>query len=386
MMRQRIALLGSTGSIGRQTLDVVAAHPEEWEVSVLAAHSSDVLLEEQIRKFAPAYAVLSDEEAARRLRARYEGPTCILAGAQALEELAASAEVDTVLTALVGFAGLRPTLAAIGAGKKIALANKETLVAAGELVTAEARRHGAAILPVDSEHSALFQCLHGEQRREVQKLLITASGGPFRGRSRSDLAQVTIAECLSHPNWAMGRKITVDSATLANKGLEVMEARWLFDVSYDQIEVVVHPQSIVHSMVEFCDSSVLAQIGYPDMRLPIQYALSYPRRLPATWQQLDWKTVRTLTFEPPDTETFPLLEMAFAAGRAGGTYPCVYNAANEEAVGAFLEGRISFLAIAQIVESVVAAHGGGSAAELGSILEADAWARRQAAALCRQAQ
>ena len=384
-MRQRIALLGSTGSIGCQTLDVAAAHPAECEISVLAAHSRDELLEEQIRKFQPAYAVLSDEKAALRLKARYEGPTTILSGDKAIEELAASNEIDTVVTALVGFAGLKPTLAAIKAGKKIALANKETLVAAGELVTAEAKKYGVDILPVDSEHSALFQCLHGESPKEVHKLLITASGGPFRGRSREQLAKVTLQECLQHPNWSMGRKITVDSATLANKGLEVIEARWLFDVSYDQIEVVVHPQSIVHSMVEFSDSSVLAQIGYPDMRLPIQYALFYPRRLEASWQRLDWKIVRTLTFEPPDVQAFPLLATAFEVGRAGGTYPCVFNAANEVAVEAFLQGKISFLQITEIVQKVLSQYKGGSAAELASILAANDWARQAAAVCCSQA-
>lgn len=374
-MLKRIAVLGSTGSIGTQALEVAAAHPDRFRVVALAAHYNDKLLAEQLERFRPALAVLADGEAADRLRSRYSGPARIMAGEEGLTAAATLAEADTVLTSLVGFAGLRPTLAAIEAGKNIALANKETLVAAGELVTAAARKRGVAILPVDSEHSAIMQCLQGEGRTGVRRLILTASGGPFRERAKETLPSVTVAECLRHPNWTMGRKITVDSATLANKGLEVIEARWLFDVGYDNIDVVVHPQSIIHSMVEFVDGSVMAQLGRPDMRLPIQYAFSVPDRWPADFARLDFTILTGLTFAPPDTNRFPALAMGYEAGRRGGTAPCVFNAANEAAVNAFLAGELSFTAIAAAIRRALDAHDTVAAPTLEELCAADEWAR-----------
>jgi 1-deoxy-D-xylulose-5-phosphate reductoisomerase len=378
-MLKRIAILGSTGSIGTQALEVVAANPERFEVVALAAHHNDKLLAEQLDRYRPALAVLTDGAAAGRLRSRYDGPARILAGEEGLMAAATLAEADVVLTSLVGFAGLGPTLAAIEAGKTIALANKETLVAAGELVTAAAKRRGVAILPVDSEHSAILQCLQGEGRAGVRRLILTASGGPFRERAKETLPAVTVAECLRHPNWSMGRKITVDSGTLANKGLEVIEARWLFGVGYDEIDVVVHPQSIIHSMVEFVDGSVMAQLGRPDMRLPIQYALSYPDRWPAAFSRLDFTDLAALTFQPPDTDRFPALAMGYEAGRLGGTAPCVFNAANEAAVNAFLGGEIPFTAIAASIRAALDAHTVISAPALADLYAADAWAREYVA-------
>ncbi|HWQ61946.1 MAG TPA: 1-deoxy-D-xylulose-5-phosphate reductoisomerase, partial [Negativicutes bacterium] len=374
-MLKRLSILGSTGSIGTQALEVVAAHPDRFKVVALAAHHNDRLLAEQLERFRPALAVLDDGEAADRLRSHYRGPAKIMAGEEGLLEAATLAEADTVLTSLVGFAGLRPTLAAIEAGKDIALANKETLVAAGELVTAAAKQHGVAISPVDSEHSAILQCLQGEGRESIRRLILTASGGPFRTRPKETLAAVTVAECLRHPNWAMGRKITVDSATLANKGLEVIEARWLFGVDYDRIAVVVHPQSIIHSMVEFADGSVKAQLGRPDMRLPIQYALSAPGRWPADFARLDFTALADLTFEQPDTDRFPALAMGYEAGRHGGTAPCVFNAANEAAVLAFLAEEITFPAIAELIRRALGAHETVAAPVLADLCAADEWAR-----------
>lgn len=378
-MLQRLAVLGSTGSIGTQALEVAAAHPDKFRVSVLAAHQNIKLLEEQIDRFRPDIAAVADPAAAAALRGCYAGPTKILGGEEGLLEAAAYREADTVLTSMVGFAGLRPTLAAIDAGKKIALANKETLVAAGELVMAQAKRKGVPILPVDSEHSAVFQSLAGGKRENINKIILTASGGPFRGMTRRELGAVRVEECLKHPNWSMGRKITVDSATLANKGLEVIEARWLFDVDYDKIEVVVHPQSIIHSMVEYCDGAVIAQLGAPDMRGPIQYALSYPDRLAGSVPALDFASVAALTFQPPDGETFPALGLAFAAGRRGGTMPCVFNAANETAVYAFLRGEARFLDIPEIISRTTAAHVSITRPSLADIFAADEWAREFAA-------
>ena len=373
-----LAILGSTGSIGTQTLDVVRAHPERFRVTALAAHKSDGQIEEQIREFSPAIAVLTDEAAAVGLRARYHGATEILSGAEGLLAAAVLPTADTVVTSLMGFAGLAPTLAAIEAGKDIALANKETLVVAGELVMNAAKAHGVAILPVDSEHCALFQCLQGEKREAVERLILTASGGPFRGKKLADLAAVSLADCLNHPTWAMGKKITVDSATLINKGLEVIEAHWLYDMPYDKIEVVVHPQSIVHSLVSFRDGAVMAQLGLPDMRLPIQYALTYPDRVASDFPRLDFSRLGALTFEPPDTETFRGLEIAAEAGRTGGTAPCVMNAANEIAVEAFLDGFIGFLDIYHIIEKTLAARPVRQAATFEVLQEEDAWARQYA--------
>ena len=378
---KNLAILGSTGSIGTQTLDVVRDLPEMFRVAVLAANTSDKKLEAQIEEFRPELAVLADEAAAARLKARYKGATKILGGEDALVAAAVFPAVDMVVTSLMGFAGLAPTLAAIRAGKNIALANKETLVAAGELVRREASAHGAAILPVDSEHSALFQCLQGEKRETVESLILTASGGPFRGRRKEALAGVSIGDCLKHPTWSMGRKITVDSATLVNKGLEVIEAHWLYDMPYDKIKVVVHPQSIVHSMVAFQDGAVMAQLGVPDMRLPIQYALTYPERMASTLARLDFARLGTLTFEEPDTKTFRGLDIAIEAGRAGGTAPCVMNAANEIAAAAFLDGSIGFLDIYDIIEQTLSARSVRPAESFEILREEDAWARAYAVRL-----
>ena len=350
---KNISILGSTGSIGTQTLDVVAANPSKLKIVALAANSNDRLMEAQIEAFNPLVAALSDEKAAQRLRSRYRGKTKILSGPDGVQAIATHEEADTVLAAMVGYAGLRPTLAAIKSGKNIALANKETMVAAGSIVMAAVKQHGVAITPVDSEHSAIFQALQGNKHREVKRLLITASGGPFRGRTVEDLANVTLEQCLCHPNWSMGQKVTVDSATLANKGLEIMEAHWLFDMDYGKIEAVVHPQSIVHSLVEYVDGSVMAQLGLADMRLPIQYALSYPDRWDNAFGQLDLVKAGTLTFESIDTNVFGAFKLAVECGRTGGIMPCVFNAANEVAVYAFLAGRIRFLDIKNLIAATL---------------------------------
>jgi len=381
---KNIALLGSTGSIGTQTLDVVRANPELFHTAVLAANTSDEQLEQQIREFSPELAVLADPSAARRLKERYTGKTRILGGPEGLLEAAAHPAADTVVTSMMGFAGLAPTMAALEAGKNIALANKETLVVAGALVTAKAREKNVAILPVDSEHCALFQCLQGEKRDTVEKLILTASGGPFRGRCREELQRVSIKDCLNHPTWSMGKKITVDSATLVNKGLEVIEAKWLYDASYDEIQVVVHPQSIVHSMVQYRDGAVMAQLGSTDMKLPIQYALTYPTRMPSAFKRLDFWQMQPLTFEKPDMDTFRGLKLAYAAGRTGGTMPCVMNAANEIAVEAFLAGALGFLQIYDIIEETMAAHSSRNDLSLELLYEEDAWARSHARQLLRK--
>ena len=385
MKVKNIAVLGSTGSIGTQTLDVVRKHPELFAVKVLTANSSVELLAEQIREFSPEVAVLTDEKAAAELRSIYQGKTQILGGRQALLDVVVRDDLDTIVTALLGFAGLEPTLLAIDAGKNIALANKETLVVGGELVMKKAREKGVAILPVDSEHCALFQCLQGEKSKSVRKILLTASGGPFRGRRLEDLAKVTIADCLAHPTWSMGKKITVDSASLVNKGLEVIEAKWLYGVEYDQIEVVVHPQSIVHSMIEFCDGAVMAQLGVPDMRLPIQYALTYPERLPSPCENLDFWQMQNLTFEKPDMDTFRGLKLAYEAGKAGGTMPCLLNAANEVAVAAFLKGEIGFLQIYDIIEKTMSDREKKAADSLEVLLAEDGWAREYAKSMLEKA-
>ena len=351
---KRIAVLGSTGSIGTQALDVIRSHPDLLKAEVLAAHSNDQLLEMQIDEFKPAVAVLSDDAAFKRLKERRQfTSTELLGGRQAMIDAGTVDTVDIVLTAMSGFAGLEPTIAAINADKDIALANKETLVAAGEIVMGLAKERGVKILPVDSEHGAFFQCLNGEDHRSIKKLLLTASGGPFRGKKRSKLKNVTVKQVLAHPTWNMGKKITVDSATLVNKGLEVIEAKFLYDVDYDQIQVVVHPQSIVHSMIEFVDGSIIAQLASTDMRLPIQYALTYPDRIDSTVDKLDFWSIKELTFEPPDLETFKGLKMAYEVGKRGGSAPCVFNAANEIAVNAFLDNRIKFLDIYSVIETVL---------------------------------
>lgn len=378
---KNIAVLGSTGSIGTQTLDVVRSHPELFHISVLAANSHDELLERQIREFEPELAVLSDEDAYKRLKSRYSGSTQLAGGRQAFIDAAALDAVDTVVTSMMGFAGLEPTMKALDARKNIALANKETLVVAGEIVMRRAKEQGVSILPVDSEHCAFYQCLQGENRESIEKLLLTCSGGPFRGRKREDLEDATVNQVLAHPTWNMGQKITVDSATLVNKGLEVIEAKWLYGVSYDQIEVVVHPQSIVHSMVQFYDGAVIAQLGSTDMKLPIQYALTYPNRTASSFERLDFWKMKDLTFSQPDTDTFKGLKFAYEAGAMGGTMPCVFNAANEVAVGAFLKGAIKFLDIYDIIEETMLKRECILEPTLDELFAEDLWARSFAATL-----
>ena len=380
---KNITLLGSTGSIGRQTVEVALANPDKIKIKALVAHKSDELLEEQIKVLQPDLAVLSDKEAAARLAKRYHGKTELLAGDEGVLVAATYSGADTVLASMVGYAGLRPTLAAINCGKHIALANKETLVAAGSIVMQAVADKGVHLTPVDSEHSAIFQALRGGKASEVKRLIITASGGPFRGKKRSELENVTLAQCLNHPNWSMGKKVTLDSSTLANKGLEVREAHWLFNMPYDKIAVVVHPQSIVHSLVEFCDGSVIAQMGDPDMRLPIQYALSWPERYPYAFDQLDLVKYGSLTFEAPDLEAFPSLKIAIDCGKAGGTLPCAFNAANEEAVNAFLEGKIKYLDIPYITATVTQKHASVAAPTIEDIEAADAAARTAAQAVIK---
>ena len=353
---KNIAILGSTGSIGTQTLDV-ARKNEDLRVVAVSAGKSVEKLEEQIREFHPILAAVWDEKAAQDLKTRIaDTDTKVVSGMEGLLELASMPESDILVTAIVGMIGIRPTMEGIRAGKDIALANKETLVTAGHLIMPMAREYGVSILPVDSEHSAIFQAIHGEENKEIHKLLITASGGPFRGRTTEELRNVTVADTLKHPNWVMGRKITVDSATLVNKGLEVMEARWLFDMDLDHIQVVVQPQSIIHSMVEFKDGAIMAQLGTPDMRLPIQYALYYPHRRYLDGDRLDFTKLREITFEVPDMETFRGLPMAIQASREGGSMPTVFNAANELAVKKFLEEKIGFLDIYEIIAQSMERH------------------------------
>ena len=353
---KRIAVLGSTGSIGTQTLDVVRANTDLC-VTALAAGSNVEKLTEQIEEFSPSLVCVYDEEKAAELRRRCADlPVKVVSGMDGLIECATQPEADIVLGAIVGMIGIVPTIEAIKAGKDIALANKETLVCAGHLILPLAKEHGVQILPVDSEHSAIFQVLHGEEKREIHKILLTASGGPFRGKTLAELANVTVEDALRHPNWAMGPKITIDSSTMVNKGLEVMEARWLFDVDFDRIQVVVQPQSVIHSMVEFEDGAVLAQLGVPDMRLPIQYALYYPHRRYLSGDRLDFTTLKQITFEEPDPENFPGLALAYEAGRTGGTMPTVFNAANEAAVARFLHREIGYTQIAEKIAQAMRAH------------------------------
>ena len=371
---KKITILGSTGSVGTQALDVVRNLPNELSVEVLAANSNVELFAKQIKEFRPKLAVLADEAAYKKLSKKKFRGTELAGGRQAFIDAAAFGNSEIVLTAMSGFAGLEPTIKAIKARKNIALANKETLVVAGDYITKLAELCGVKILPVDSEHGAFFQCLQGEDMRKINKLLLTASGGPFRGKTRDELKNVTVKEVLAHPTWNMGKKITVDSATLVNKGLEIIEAKFLYGVDYDQIQVVVHPQSIVHSMVEFCDGSIVAQLAAPDMRLPIQYALTYPRRLPSPVKTLNFWELNSLTFEKPDFETFRGLNYAYTAGTVGGTLPCTFNAANEVAVNAFLQGRIKFLNIYEVIEETVI-RSDAFAPTLENLLEADRAAR-----------
>ena len=354
---KRISLLGSTGSIGTQTLDVVRHYSEEFQVTALAASSNITRLEEQIREFKPKMAVVFNEEKAEELKRNIKDLNVeVLSGMEGLLAAATEESADIVLTAVVGMIGIRPTIAAIEAGKDIALANKETLVTAGHLIMPLAKEKGVKILPVDSEHSAIFQCLQGENRGQIHKILLTASGGPFRKRTLEEMENVQVEDALKHPNWVMGRKIMIDSATMVNKGLEVIEARWLFDVDLDQIQVVVHPESVIHSAVEFEDSAVIAQLGTPDMRLPIQYALFYPDRKPLGGEWLDLFKLGTLHFEQPNLEVFKGLKLAYDALRIGGSMPTVFNAANELAVAKVLDRKIKFLDIPEIIEKAMANH------------------------------
>lgn len=354
---KRIAILGSTGSIGTQTLDIVRSNGEALKVEALAAGGNVALMEEQIREFRPRVAVMWTEEAARELRIRVaDCQVQVLQGMEGLLEIAVMPEVQVLVTAIVGMIGIRPTIAAIQAGKDIALANKETLVCAGHIIMPLAREHGVSILPVDSEHSAIFQSLNGEPKGKISRILLTASGGPFRGRTKEQLTGIQPEDALKHPNWTMGRKITIDSSTLVNKGLEVMEAKWLFDVDPSQIQVVVHPQSIIHSMVEYIDGAVIAQLGVPDMKLPIQYALFYPDRREMHNNRVDFFSLGSVTFEEPDTETFPGLKLAYQALERGGSLPTVYNAANERAVALFLERRIGYLHIPELIQRCMEHH------------------------------
>ena len=381
---KHIAILGATGSIGTQSLEVME-EKEGFRAFALSAHSNIGLLEQQIRKARPVYACVTDEKKAKELKVKIsDTDTKVLSGVEGLEEIASHPKVDTVITGIVGIAGLRPTMAAVKSGKRIGLANKETLVTAGDIVMQTAKETGSEIIPVDSEHSAIFQSLaarvnNKNYETELKRIILTASGGPFFGKKKEELLNITVAEALNHPNWSMGAKITVDSATLMNKGLEVLEAKQLFFVSLDKISVLVHRQSIVHSMVEFADNAIIAQMGTPDMKLPIQYALTYPERLSMTGNALDL-TQKPLTFEEPDTETFRCLSLAVRAGKEGGTVPTVLNGANEAAVALFLEGKIGFLQIADAVEQAMDAHHKAENPSLSDIFEADRWAREYVSA------
>ncbi len=373
---KKIVILGATGSIGTNTLDIIQRFPDKFQVLGLTAGSSVEKLESLIKVFKPKVVALQNEKSAAALSKTLSASNVeVLSGNQGIVEVARHPEADLVISAIVGAAGLLPTLSAIRAKKNVAIANKEPLVMAGEIIRREATLNGVSILPIDSEHSAIFQVLNGEQRHSIKRIILTASGGPLLRFSNKEKEQVSLEEALAHPNWKMGPKISIDSATLMNKGLEIIEARWLFDVPPEQIDVVIHPQSIVHSMVEFVDRSVVAQMGLPDMRTPICYVLHYPRRAPISLPSLDLTEVGTLTFEKPDTTAFPLLKTAYTALEEGGTLPSVLNAANEEAVTAFLEKQISFGMINRIIQQTLEAHTPQSTETLDDVLEADRWAR-----------
>lgn len=369
---KKIGILGSTGSIGTQTLEIVRNN-KDLQVTALAAGRNTGKMEEQIREFQPKLAVMWGEEEAKELRERVSDTgTRVLSGMEGLLELAVETEMEVLVTAIVGMIGIRPTIAAIEAGKTIALANKETLVTAGHIIMPLAAKMQVPILPVDSEHSAIFQSMHGENRKWVSKILLTASGGPFRGKKRKDFSDITVEDALKHPNWSMGRKITVDSSTLVNKGLEVIEAKWLFGVEPSDIQVVVHPQSIIHSMVEYVDGGIMAQLGTPDMKLPIQYALFYPDRRPMNGKRVDFFSLGSITFEEPDVETFKGLSMAYEAAAAGGSMPTVFNAANEKAVALFLDRKICFLEIYDLIQGAMEHHQVIENPSVEQILEAEA--------------
>lgn len=370
-MIKKISVLGSTGSIGTQTLEI-ARYNQDIRITALAAGSNVELLEKQVREFQPKIACLWKEEAARELKSRIRDlDVKVVSGMEGLLEAACEPEAQIVVTAVVGMIGIRPTIAAMEAGKDIALANKETLVTAGHIIMPLAKRKGVKILPVDSEHSAIFQCLQGAGENRIHKILLTASGGPFRGRTREQLAGVQVEDALKHPNWSMGRKITIDSSTMVNKGLEVMEAHWLFDVDMDQVQVVIQPASIIHSMIEYEDGAVIAQLGTPDMKLPIQYALYYPERRFLPGDRLDFTKLKEITFDEPDMETFRGLKLAYEAGRAGGSLPTVFNAANELAVSLFLERKIPYLAITDMIQGAMEHHKRIEAPDVDQILAAE---------------
>ncbi|MDR0394138.1 MAG: 1-deoxy-D-xylulose-5-phosphate reductoisomerase [Tannerella sp.] len=353
-MARQIAILGSTGSIGTQALEVVSAHRDLFEVYALTANNNAELLIEQAHKYMPDTVVIANEKKYPEVKEALEDlPVKVWAGPDAIAQVVTAGPVDMVLTAMVGYAGLRPTIEALKARKAIALANKETLVVAGELITRLAKENQAPIIPVDSEHSAIFQCLNGEWHNPVEKILLTASGGPFFGKTKEELATVTKAQALKHPNWNMGAKVTIDSASLMNKGFEMIEAKWLFAMKPEQIEIIIHPQSIIHSMVQFEDGAVMAQLGLPDMKLPISYAFSYPKRLKSSSERLDFAALRSFTFEKPDTDKFRNLAFAFEAVRKGGNMPCILNAANEVVVAAFLQERIGFLRMSDLIEQTM---------------------------------
>lgn len=371
---KKIAILGSTGSIGTQTLDVIRAHSDELEVVALAAGSNKERLKEQIREFHPELVSLSDEKKAQELKEELAGEAVeVVCGMDGLIEVAGIDSADVVVTAVVGMMGILPTMEAIRKGKDIALANKETLVTAGHLIIPMAREYGVSILPVDSEHSAIFQCLQGEPKKALDKILLTASGGPFRGKNAEFLETVTLEDALNHPNWSMGPKITIDSSTMVNKGLEVMEAKWLFGVDYSQIEVVIQPQSIIHSMVQYIDGAVIAQLGTPDMRVPIEYALFYPERRSLPGNRLDFSKLSQITFEKPDYKVFRGLSLAIEAGKTGGTMPTVFNAANERAVVKFLKGEIKYTDIVRSIEKCMDAHKVSAHPDLEEILATEQW-------------
>ena len=378
-IRKKITILGSTGSIGTQTLDIINDYSDRFECYALTARSNWQLLAQQARKFSPKFVVIEDAKAFVYLKEELKDlPVEIMQGAEKIAEVAGLQDADIVVTALVGYSGLLPTINAINAGKRIALANKETLVVGGELITSLLRNSKSEIIPVDSEHSAIFQCLVGEDRKKMHKIILTASGGPFRKLSANELEKVTVKDALAHPNWNMGAKVTIDSASMMNKGFEMIEACWLFDCKPDNIEVVVHPQSIVHSMVEFCDGSIKAQLGITDMHLPIRYALSYPERLEASSDYLDITKIGTLTFEKPDYNKFPLLKMAFQCMAAGGNAPCILNAANEIAVEAFLNSRIKFTDMPKVAEKVLEKMNVVSDCTLEHLVSTNAEARKKA--------
>ncbi len=382
---KRICILGSTGSIGRQAIEIAEAHPDRFRVVSLATNSSIELVGRQSVQLRPEMVAVADEEAAERLRPIMPAGVELLSGSGSLATLASAESCDVVVNGIVGYAGLDSTLAALEAEKTLALANKESMVVGGDLVLEALARGGGSLVPVDSEHSAVFQCLAGERRQDIRRIILTGSGGPFRGRDRASLEEVTVKEALAHPTWSMGPKITIDSATMMNKGLEIIEARYLFDVDYDRIEVLIHPQSIVHSMVEFVDGSVKAQLGLPDMRLPILYAMTYPERAESALARLDLATVRELTFENPNYEAFPAMSLAREAGKKGQTYPAVLNAANEVAVENFLAGEIRFLDIVAVIRATLDEHTPAPVSSVEQLRAADAWARETARRLVSEA-